>query len=269
MKMKKLVSVLLVAACVFSLAACGGKEEAEEKAEKIEVTKAEDLAGLTIGVQQGTTGDLACSDIVESDSQMKRYPKGAAAVQALETDKLDCVVIDAQPAAKFVEKSDDLEIIEGIFDDEQYAICLNKENTELLDEMNGALKELQEDGTVEKIIANYIGDDLGSFRYETPEGTDHSKGVLVMATNAEFEPYEYYEGDEIVGIDADIARAICDKLGYELKIEDMEFDSILPSVSAGKADFGAAGMTVTEERKQNVNFTDTYANATQVVIVKK
>lgn len=268
MKMKKLLSVALMSACVVSLAACGSNSGGQS-AEKIEVAAAEDLAGLTIGVQQGTTGDLACSDIVESDSQMKRYPKGAAAVQALEAGKLDCVVIDAQPAAKFVEKSENLEIISDIFDDEQYAICLKKGNTELLDEMNGALGELQEDGTVEKIIANYIGDDLGSFQYETPEGTDHSKGQLVMATNAEFEPYEYHEGDEIVGIDVDIARAICDKLGYELKIEDMEFDSILPSVAAGKADFGAAGMTVTEERKENADFTDTYANATQVVIVKK
>ena len=268
MKMKKLLSGALMSACVVSLAACGSNSGGQS-AEKIEVAAAEDLAGLTIGVQQGTTGDLACSDIVESDSQMKRYPKGAAAVQALEAGKLDCVVIDAQPAAKFVEKSENLEIISDIFDDEQYAICLKKGNTELLDEMNGALGELQEDGTVEKIIANYIGDDLGSFQYETPEGTDHSKGQLVMATNAEFEPYEYHEGDEIVGIDVDIARAICDKLGYELKIEDMEFDSILPSVAAGKADFGAAGMTVTEERKENADFTDTYANATQVVIVKK
>lgn len=267
MKLKKLVSVVLVAACALSLAACGGNEKEESK--KVEVTKAEDLAGLTIGVQQGTTGDLSCSDIVESDDQVKRYPKGAAAVQALEAGKLDCVVIDAQPAAKFVEKSEDLEIIDGIFDEEQYAICLKKGNTELLDAMNTALAELQADGTVEKIIANYIGDDIGSYQYETPEGTDQSKGTLVMATNAEFEPYEYHEGDDIVGIDVDIAQAICDKMGYKLEIEDMEFDSILPSVAAGKADFGAAGMTVTDERKENADFTDTYANATQVVIVKK
>ena len=98
---------------------------------------------------------------------------------------------------------------------------------------------------------------------------DRSKGELVMATNAEFEPYEYHEGDKIVGIDADIAQAICDKLGYELKIEDMEFDAILPAVQSGKADFGAAGMTVTEDRAASVNFTDTYANASQVIIVKK
>ena len=88
-------------------------------------------------------------------------------------------------------------------------------------------------------------------------------------TNAEFEPWEYKEGTDIVGIDADISQAICDKLGYELKIEDMAFETILASVNSGKADFGAAGMTVTPEREESVDFTDTYANATQVVIVRK
>ena len=93
--------------------------------------------------------------------------------------------------------------------------------------------------------------------------------TLVMATNAEFPPYEYYEGDEIVGIDAEIAAAIAEELGMELKIEDMAFDSIIAAVSSGKADIGVAGMTVTPEREENISFTDTYAHATQVIVVKE
>ena len=89
-----------------------------------------------------------------------------------------------------------------------------------------------------------------------------------MATNAEFPPYEFYDGDKIVGIDAEIAQAIADELGMELKIEDMAFDSIIPAISTGKVDIGAAGFTVTEERKKNVNFTDTYTTSKQVIIVK-
>ena len=96
-----------------------------------------------------------------------------------------------------------------------------------------------------------------------------SKDTLVMATNAEFPPYEFHEGDDVVGIDADIARAIGEEMGMEVKIEDMAFDSIIPAVTSVKADFGAAGMTVTEDRKKNVDFTDTYATATQVIIVKE
>lgn len=93
------------------------------------------------------------------------------------------------------------------------------------------------------------------------------KKELHMATNAFFEPYEFYDGDNIVGIDAEIAQAICDKLGYELVIDDMDFDSIVTAVASGKADFGMAGMTVTEERKESVDFTDSYTTATQVIIV--
>ena len=91
--------------------------------------------------------------------------------------------------------------------------------------------------------------------------------VLVMATNAEFPPYEYYDGNDIVGIDAEFAEAIAKKLGMELKIEDMAFDSIIPAVQSGKADFGAAGMTVTEDRMKEVDFSDTYYTGRQVIIV--
>ncbi len=94
-------------------------------------------------------------------------------------------------------------------------------------------------------------------------------GKLVMATNAEFPPYEYHDNDKIVGIDAEIAAALAKELGCELEIEDIAFDSVIPEVTSGKADFGMAGMTVTEERKQSVNFTDTYASAKQAVIVKE
>ena len=98
-------------------------------------------------------------------------------------------------------------------------------------------------------------------------GDAAEKETLVMATNAEFPPYEYREGEEIVGIDIDIANAIGEELGVEVKVEDMDFDSVIPAISSGKADFGAAGLTITEERLANVDFTDTYAHATQVIIV--
>ena len=91
---------------------------------------------------------------------------------------------------------------------------------------------------------------------------------LVMATNAEFPPYEYYDGDVVVGIDAEIAAAIAEKLGMELEIVDTAFDSIIPAVVAGKYDMGMAGMTVTEERLEEVNFSESYATGVQVVIVK-
>ena len=136
-------------------------------------------------------------------------------------------------------------------------------------QFNSALAELKTEGTLDAIMSNYIGDNIGKTPYESPANVDRSNGKLIMATNAAFEPYEYYEGDKIVGIDADIAQAIADKLGYELEITDMEFEGIIAAVDSGKADFGAAGMTVNEDRLKSVDFTDTYADATQVIIVRK
>ena len=95
-----------------------------------------------------------------------------------------------------------------------------------------------------------------------------SSNKLVMATNAAFPPYEYVEGKEIVGIDAEIAKLIADDLGKELIIEDMAFASIIGAVQSGKADIAMAGMTVTEDRKQNINFSDPYTEAAQVIVVK-
>ena len=99
------------------------------------------------------------------------------------------------------------------------------------------------------------------------EFTTATEGVLIMATNAAFPPYEFYEGDKIVGIDAEVAEAIAEKLGLTLQIEDMAFDSIIAAVQSGKVDMGMAGMTVTEERLESINFTDSYATGVQVVIV--
>ena len=93
--------------------------------------------------------------------------------------------------------------------------------------------------------------------------------VITMATNAEFPPYEYMENNEIVGIDAEIGKAIAEKLGYELVIENVDFDSLIPGVQTGKYDFVMAGMTVTEDRLEQVNFSQTYAKGVQSIIVKE
>ncbi len=93
--------------------------------------------------------------------------------------------------------------------------------------------------------------------------------TLSMATNAAFPPYEYMEGNDYAGIDIEIAQAIADSIGAELVINDVEFGSIIGGVQSGKYDMGIAGMTVTDERLQSVNFSDTYATGVQVIIVKE
>ena len=120
-----------------------------------EIKSADDLEGKKIGVQLGTTGDADATEV--KDATVERYNKGNDAVMALKQGKIDCVVIDSEPAKKFVEKNDDLEIVEDIFDKEEYAICLSKDNADLTKEFNEALKELKDDGTLDPIRDNYIG----------------------------------------------------------------------------------------------------------------
>lgn len=262
-KFQKLIACSLLAAMTASLAACGSAPENT-------VFSVDDLPDKKIGVQLGTTGDIYATDYESEGSTIERYTKGGDAILALKKGTIDCVIIDEQPAKAFVEKNDDLTILDEEFAVEEYAICVSKDKSELTEKINTALNELKEDGTLDQIVANYIGDDTkGTCPYESPADVDRSNGTLIMATNAAFEPYEFYENDTIVGIDADIAQAICDKLGYELQIDDMEFDSIIAAVQSGKADFGAAGMTVTEDRLKSIDFTDPYTTATQVIIVRK
>ncbi len=263
-RFKKTTALMMAFGMAASLMACG-KAKAPNT-----VFAIDDLPGKTIGVQLGTTGDIFASDYEEEGSVIERYNKGNDAVQALKQGKIDCVIIDSQPAQAFVEKNAELTILEEEFAIEEYAMCIAKGNTELKDAINTALAQLKSNGTLEAIIANYIGDDTrGKNPYVSPEGTDRSNGKLIMATNAAFEPYEYYEGEKVVGIDVDMAQAVCDLLGYELVVEDMEFDSIINAVQSGKADIGVAGMTVTEDRLKSIDFTDSYTTSTQVIIVRK
>ena len=265
---KKPIMILLMAALmatfIVSLCACG-------KSDSKKVTCVDDLEGAKIGVQLGTTGDIYVSDYENdgSGTKVEKYNKGADAVQALKVGKIDCVVIDEQPALAFVKENKGLKILDEEFTNEDYAFCLKKGNTELRDKVNTALEKLQQDGTVQSIIDNYIGsvDQVGKTPY-VKKDIDRSNGTLKVGTNAEFPPYEYYEDNKVTGIDMDIMQAIADELGMDMQVEDMQFDAIIAAVSSGKVDVGASGFTVTEDRKKNVDFTDTYITTKQEIIVK-
>lgn len=229
----------------------------------------DDLKGKKIGVQLGTTGDIYVTDYEkDGTATVSRFNKAADAVQALKQSKIDCIVLDEQPAKAFVERNSDIKIIDEEFTLEDYALCVKKGNKGLLDKINTSLAKLKSDGTLEQIINSYIGtDDSKAEPYKKKDVT--RSGKLTVATNAEFPPYEYMDNGVITGIDMDIMQAICDDIGMELKIENMKFDSIIASVNAGKADVGAAGMTVTEDRKKNVDFSESYTTSKQVIIIRK
>lgn len=158
-----------------------------------------------------------------------------------------------------------LKILDTEYVTEDYAIAIAKDNTALYEKVNAALEELIADGTVQKVVDKYISGVEHDLVFQQNVAADAE--TLIMATNAEFPPYEYYDGEDIVGIDAEVAAAIADKLGMKLEISDMDFDSIIPAVQSGKASMGMAGMTVTDERLLEVDFTVSYATGVQVIVV--
>lgn len=285
--MKKLISVALAGVMALGLAACGSTPASEPASgstaasaasgssaasasasaeSKQYIFSVDELTGKTVGVQLGTTGDIYAQDI--EGATVEQFNKFNDAVLALKQGKVDAVIIDNEPGKVFVEQNPDITMLDEDFAVEDYAIALNK-GSEMTEKFNEAIAAIKENGTLDAILDKYINGVEGAEGYVTPEGTEYPNGTLTMATNAYFPPYEDYEGDEIVGIDAEFAKAICDYLGYELVIEDMAFDSIIPAITSGKADFGAAGMTVTEDRLVNVDFTDSYCTGIQSVLVLK
>ncbi len=264
MKIPKLAASVLAAGMFAALfTGCGDSAPANK------VHSADDLKGKTIGVQLGTTGDILYAGNIE-DATVKRFNKAADAVSALQLGEIDAVIIDNEPAEVFVQSSDDLQILPEPFAQEEYAIAVKKGNNELTEKLNGALAEIRADGTLDNIEKNWIGDEAGQYPYVSPEGTSRENGILVMATNPEFAPFESMSGDVAVGYDIDMAQALCDRLGMELQVESMAFASIIDAVDSGKADIGVAAMTVTAERLESVNFTDSYyKSAAQVIVVRK
>ena len=227
----------------------------------------DDLQGKSIGVQLKTTGDIYASEI--EGATVQRFNKGVDAVLALQAGEIDAVMLDDGPAKVFVEQYEGIRILEEPYAEEEYGIVVKKGNQELLDQINEALATIQDNGTLDAITQHWIYDGATTSMYEEQAKDSYTNGKLVVATNAEFPPYESVVEEEVVGYDIDLMRAICEELDMELVVKNIAFDSIISSVDRGIADVGATGMSITEARLQQVDFSNPYTTATQVIIVRE
>lgn len=150
--------------------------------------------------------------------------------------------------------------------EEEYAFGVDKNQPELLEQVNAFIAEIRENGKLEEIFNKYFNN--GTPTPVTSAALDETKDQLVVATNAEFPPFEYTEGDQYLGVDMEIAYLLAQKLGKELVIQNMDFDAVCLSVGSHKCDIAMAGLTINEERKESVTFTDSYYQASQKLIVK-
>lgn len=150
--------------------------------------------------------------------------------------------------------------------EEEYAFGVDKNQPELLEQVNAFIAEIKENGKMEEIFNKYFKE--GTPTPVTSAALDETKDQLVVATNAEFPPFEYTEGDQYLGVDMEIAYLLAQKLGKELVIQNMDFDAVCLSVGSHKCDIAMAGLTINEERKESVTFSDSYYQASQKLIVK-
>ena len=162
--------------------------------------------------------------------------------------------------------TESVKIININLTEEQYAFGVDKNQPELLDKVNAFIDKIMEDGTFDEVCNKYFGDGEPTAVKSAKE--DPSKDQLVVATNAAFAPFEYMEGDSYYGIDMEIAALLAEELGQELVIKNMKFESVCLSVGEHTCDIAMAGLTINETRKESVNFSKSYYNAYQKLIVK-
>ncbi len=258
MKKLTLALALMLSMILILLTACG--------TEDVKIGSKEDLEGKVIGVQLGTIGDeIASSEEIKAKS-VERFTAYVDAVTSLKQKKVDCIVVDADTAQAYADQNPELVVLDVGFDPEEYAMGVAKEGSEeLLAAINEVIAALKADGSIVKFKESHVnqGGKAPDYNVGAPNGK------LIVGTEPTFPPYEYTQGNDIIGVDIDIMAAVAKKLDMELQVENVNFDGLIPAVKSGKIQVIAAGMTVDEDRKVNVSFSDPYTDAKQVVLIRK
>ena len=271
--MKKFLLFVLI------LCAAGGlyyyldcKNKAPEQIPEPKLSSIEQLKDQKLAAQRGTVGQMIAEDLLggRSEELLTTFEKYVDAISALRQKKIRAIIMDEQPAKRFVKEIEGLAIMKQELANESYAIGFKKGNTDLVNKVNAALNEIKSDGTLDKIFDKYYNGDLKQIN---PDEIDFNLnadgGKLVVGTEAGFAPYELKVGDSYIGVDIEMCAAIAKKLNMSLVIENMNFDALPMAVNSGKVDMICAGFTVTEDRKKNMDFSENYVvNAKHVALVR-
>jgi len=257
-KMSKTIICLLLLAILVSVAGCSS-------ADTVKIGSMADLEGKLIGVQSGTTGDTLASDAALKAKSVERFPQYVDVISALKQKKVDCAVMDVDTATVYLKANSDLTLLDVGFEAEQYAVAVQKGDSDLLTAINAVIAEMKADGSLATSMAAHAEQGGSAPDYNT----DGQNGTLIVGTEAGFPPYEYTSGDNIIGTDIDIMARVAEKLDMKLVVENMAFDGLITALTTGKVDAVAAGMTINDERKVNVDFSDPYVDATNIVVIRK
>ena len=250
--MKKIVSLILalvMCACVcLSLASCG------------------ETVNSKVGIQSGTTSEAYAK--VLKGVEVVSFDTFALAAQAMKNGNADYVFVDKTTANALCAEIDGLKIIDIALSSEYYGIGIDPSQPSLKVDIDRILAEKAEE--IQAIKDKYMNGDEDAYVGFTNNDKDNNNaaGQLVVATNAEFAPWEYKEGNLFYGIDIEIAKLIADELNLELVIEDMQFNMVVGAVGKNGVDIAMSGITITTERQQVINFSTPYYTESIVVVCK-
>ena len=229
-----------------------------------------ELAGKKIGVQTGTSFDKSVIALIP-DAQVEYYNSKPDMINALQTRKIEAYAVDEPVAKAQMQQNDKLTYVPEYMEsfDFAYVFAKNEAGQALCDQFSEYLDTIRADGTMAEIEAKWFSEDESVKTLADYKAFPATNGTLNMATEAMYEPFSYVKGNEIVGYDIDIVVRFCQAYGYGLTITDMSFDAVLPAVQSGKCDFGGAGITITEERKESVLFSaPNFSGGTVMAVLK-
>ena len=256
--MRKITVILLLLAIILAVVGCSGKMPPNT------VYSAEDMKGKNIGYVTGTPATVYAAGY----GTMHAYQSGETMLVDLKNGVIDCVVMEDGAAKAAMKKVPGLKALKEPLVKDDFHFAIAKENPDLTEVVNAALKTLGDSGVLEKIINGYKTAD--GYRYKTAEDADLSAGTLTLALVGEFPPYSYDDGrGNTIGIDVDVARAVCDIIHVQMKITLSDKSSLVTMVQYGKADLALGSITDNEADKQLVDFSNPYTKTTQVIVVRK
>ena len=251
--MKKIISLVMCLAlmltCAFTLASCGG-----------------DAANSKVAIQSGTTSEAYAK--VLRGVEVVSFDTFALAAQGMKNGNADYVFVDKTTANALCNEISGLRIIDIALSSENYGIGIDPAQADLKTKIDNILTEKAAE--VDAIKAKYMNGEEDSYVGVASATKDVSKAdkQLVVATNAEFAPWEYKEGNLYYGIDMEIAKLIADELGLELVIDDMAFNMVVGAVGNHGVDIAMSGITITAERMDVINFSTPYYTESIVLVCK-
>ncbi len=265
-KMRLWPAVLLFAAAML-LVSCGGRK-ADAASDAVTYTSIDEVKDKKIGIQTGTSFDALIKEKMPNAS-CSYYNTLPDLIGALKSGKIEAFPGDEPQLMVTMAEDPAVTILKERLDRFDFGCAFPKteKGAALRDEINAYLEEIKEDGTLDEINEVWFGTDEEKKVVPDYKSLPAPKGVLILATEGAYPPFNYYKDNQLVGQEIDFLARFCEKYGYGLRVDAMTLDAIIPSITTGKADFGASGLTITPERAESVYFSDPYYSGGTVVAV--